>query len=236
MVAGAEFRPADARERLLRAAMEGFGQHGFAAASTRGIAAAAGVNLQAINYYFGGKRGLYLAVADHIAERIEAHTAALSSVARARFASGAKSVTPEEAQQLLAEMLGRVAAILFDDQWTPIARFMVREQMDPSDAFERIYGRVMEPYLEMARRIVGAVTGDDPRSTRTRLRTLSLAGSIIFFRIAHATAQRQLGWTTVGPRELASLRELIRETVAAVAAGGKARKAAKGKKGSRRST
>lgn len=50
-----------ARTRLLRASLHLFAQHGYARTSTREIAQAAGVNLSAIRYYFGGKAGLYRA-------------------------------------------------------------------------------------------------------------------------------------------------------------------------------
>lgn len=224
MVAKTSSRSAAARERLLRAAIDVFGRSGFAGASTRTIANAAGVNLQSITYYFGGKHGLYLAAADHIAELIGAQIGPAARRVQARFARRGGRVTVAEARAMLAEMLGAVAGILFDEEWTPMARFIVREQMDPSEAFDRLYARVMEPQLEVARRIVGIITGDDPRTTRVRLRTLSLVGSIIFFRIAHGAALRQLGWTRVGPRELGAIEELIRETAASVAGGDRKKK------------
>ena len=52
---------AEARERLLRAAVKLFADKGFAKASTREIAQAAGTNVAAISYYFGDKAGLYRA-------------------------------------------------------------------------------------------------------------------------------------------------------------------------------
>ena len=50
-----------ARERLLHAALKLFADKGFAKASTREIAQAAGTNIAAISYYFGDKAGLYRA-------------------------------------------------------------------------------------------------------------------------------------------------------------------------------
>ncbi len=50
------------RERLLRAGLALFAQHGFAKTSTREIAEAAHTNIAAISYYFGDKAGLYRAV------------------------------------------------------------------------------------------------------------------------------------------------------------------------------
>ncbi|MER7245137.1 TetR family transcriptional regulator [Kribbella sp. NPDC000426] len=52
------------RQQLLDAAVIEFGAHGFAGARVGEIAARAGVNKQLISYYFGGKEGLYRAVAD----------------------------------------------------------------------------------------------------------------------------------------------------------------------------
>jgi TetR/AcrR family transcriptional regulator, regulator of cefoperazone and chloramphenicol sensitivity len=50
------------RERLLRAGLALFAQHGFANTSTREIAESAHTNIAAISYYFGDKAGLYRAV------------------------------------------------------------------------------------------------------------------------------------------------------------------------------
>ncbi|MFC6156089.1 TetR/AcrR family transcriptional regulator [Kribbella sp. NPDC058693] len=52
------------RQQLLDAAVIEFGAHGFGGARVSEIAARAGVNKQLISYYFGGKEGLYKAVAD----------------------------------------------------------------------------------------------------------------------------------------------------------------------------
>ena len=48
-----------ARERIIDAATDIFGTHGFKAATLRAIANLAGVNVAAVNYYFGDKQGLY---------------------------------------------------------------------------------------------------------------------------------------------------------------------------------
>jgi TetR/AcrR family transcriptional regulator len=62
--AGAE-RQRDAersRQALLDAALDEFSERGYAGARVADIARRAGVNKQLINYYFGSKEGLYLAV------------------------------------------------------------------------------------------------------------------------------------------------------------------------------
>lgn len=57
------------RAALLDAAQAEFAEKGFAGARVDAIAAGAGLNKQLISYYFGGKRGLYDAVAERLASR-----------------------------------------------------------------------------------------------------------------------------------------------------------------------
>ncbi|WP_242884594.1 TetR/AcrR family transcriptional regulator [Actinomadura litoris] len=57
------------RRLLLDAALDEFSAKGFAGARVQDIADRAGVNKQLINYYFGGKEGLYLAIGRRWLER-----------------------------------------------------------------------------------------------------------------------------------------------------------------------
>ena len=59
-------KPDHARQALLLAAIEAFGEHGEAGARTDAIAKAAGVNKALLHYYFGTKDALYGAVLEHV--------------------------------------------------------------------------------------------------------------------------------------------------------------------------
>ncbi len=84
----------NARDRLLEAAAACFAERGFRDTSVRDITAAAGCNVAAVNYHFGGKDSLYAAVFDERlaelrARRVEAldslmqrHTPSLEEVLR----------------------------------------------------------------------------------------------------------------------------------------------------------
>src|SRR6516165_651681 len=63
----------ETRARIIAAALKLFGEHGFAGASTRDIAAEAGVNAPALQYYFDNKEGVYLACVEHIVSRVWGH-------------------------------------------------------------------------------------------------------------------------------------------------------------------
>jgi AcrR family transcriptional regulator len=54
--------PAETRRQILRAAEESFAASGFVGATTREVAALAGVNVATLHYHFGNKERLYRAV------------------------------------------------------------------------------------------------------------------------------------------------------------------------------
>src|SRR5580704_5764986 len=67
---GGYARGEETRARIVATALRVFGEEGFNKASTRQIAADAGVNPPALQYYFGGKEGLHRACAQHIIDRV----------------------------------------------------------------------------------------------------------------------------------------------------------------------
>src|SRR5919206_179985 len=56
----------DARKRILTAALEVFGERGFSGASTREIAARAGVTQPLVHYHFATKDALWRAAVDEL--------------------------------------------------------------------------------------------------------------------------------------------------------------------------
>ena len=58
----------DPRDRILLAAGREFAEKGYEAATVRDICLAAGVNLAAVNYYFGDKKRLYTESVKHAHE------------------------------------------------------------------------------------------------------------------------------------------------------------------------
>src|SRR5258708_25484716 len=96
-------RGEDTRRRILETALDLFSAHGYEGASTRQIAEGAGVNLPAIQYYFGNKEGLYRAIIDDITALTDRHMAALAE--RVRTALDTPETPREALAALLCEML-----------------------------------------------------------------------------------------------------------------------------------
>lgn len=207
------------REKLLLAALELFGQYGFDGVSTRKLAEQAGVNLQAINYYFGNKRGLYNAVADYLIDRLQVRIGERRKLVLGRLAeaqSGGRPIDADEARAILT-VLGETMLTLFaDDESAVWVRYMVREQAEPTEAYDRIYAGFMQPMLAAVRYLVGILLEADPDSERVRLRTLSLVGSLIVYRVGRATILREMGWSAVGSEESAAIRSIAAELVASI--------------------
>jgi TetR/AcrR family transcriptional regulator, regulator of cefoperazone and chloramphenicol sensitivity len=99
--AGGYVRGDETRLRIIEAAIELFGEHGFDGASTRDIAARAGVNAPALQYYFENKEGVFRACAEHIADEtwrnFEPVVAHATEVLRRKSGSGAASKAASQA-------------------------------------------------------------------------------------------------------------------------------------------
>ena len=85
---GSQQRGEDTRRRILEAAFELFASDGFEGASTRTLAERAGVNLPAIQYYFGSKEGLYRAVVEQFRQQMESRVALSSNASEPNWSVG----------------------------------------------------------------------------------------------------------------------------------------------------
>lgn len=204
----------DTRAKLIRAALTVFSREGYAAATTRMIAAESGANLQAITYYFGGKPELYQGVVQHIADAMSAHIRPAADAIEARLASGA--VTPADARDMVLFALKAIAHVLLVEASDDWARIILREQMQPTAAFEMLFSGGMGRMLALLVRLVAIALGLAPDDPETRARALALLGQVLIFRMARAAALRTLDWERLGPGELAILERAICANASAI--------------------
>ncbi|AJD45139.1 TetR family transcriptional regulator protein (plasmid) [Rhizobium gallicum bv. gallicum R602sp] len=205
------------RERLLAAALDVFGRYGFDGASTRKLADTAGVNLQAIPYYFGSKEGLYIATAEYLAGIVAGHVAGIRHRVGRHLEEIDETNTPlnvSQARLFLTEIVETMVVLFVSKESEAWARFIIREQLEPTAAFERVYAGIMGPMINMARRLIGAILKDDPASENVRLRTLSFVGSLLVFRMANAAVLAQMEWDFIGKEQIATLQAHARNLVA----------------------
>ncbi len=193
------------RAALVRTALDLFGARGYEATSTREIAAAAGANIAAIAYHFGGKEGLRLACADFVVATIdEVFAGALGEAGRI------EALAPDEARDLLARVVSAmIDGIVARDAARQIARFVVREMFEPSTAFERVYAGVMGPMHVKACQIWSRATGAPAESDGTRLAVFALIAQIIYFRLARPAVLRRMDWRDIGPSQASAIKRVV---------------------------
>lgn len=196
--------PAPTNDRLLETAVDLFGRKGLEGVSTRALAAAADTAMSSITYHYGGKEGLYLATARHIAEKIESGLgpalALLPSIDK---------IKPEEALPHILTVVDGMLGLMLNPQSAAWARFIVREQMEPTEAFQILYRHIFD---RVAGRVIALVEhyGNGRWSREdARLKVVSILGQIVVFRVARATALRFMEWDDVDPVHAAKIRRAV---------------------------
>jgi len=201
----------ETRQKLISAALDLFGRIGFEATSTRAIAQAAGANIGSIKYHFGGKEGLYAAVAEHIAEGISGTILPIIAESRARPGEP----TPDTAREvLIAILLGFNHLMVANPETEGWARFIMREQMAPSVAFDILYEGVMGRAHGFMTELVAKITGDPPESPAARLTAFAMIGQVLIFRVARAAVMRRMDWQRIGRSEEVLIKDTLQRSVA----------------------
>lgn len=235
------------RTALLDAATRIFGRDGFSAATTKAIAREAGANQALISYHFGGKEGLYAAVIEHIVDEItsrvgpvaagvEAERKALERAAGsaagesgpagragnagANDAPASLDAAHERYLDLLCRILDALVDVLTSDDSMPWARIIVREQQEPSAAFEVLYSRVQGGMLLQVALLIARISGRRTSSSADRLTALTIMGQVLMFRVARATTMRFMEWDALRPREIKRIKRMLRHNVRAMLSAG----------------
>lgn len=192
--------------QLLDAAIDQFGRLGFEGASTREIARAGGTAMSSITYHFGGKKGLYLAAAEHIARCIAERQAPVFAAAQA-----AMHKDEAAAREAVLAMLDSMALMMLSPETEPWSRFIIREQQYPTEAFDRIFEGAMQPMIEGFLMLVARLRSDlDERDARAT--AVMLFGQVLVLRAGRESVRRILGVERLDAEAAAVLRARMRAT------------------------
>jgi AcrR family transcriptional regulator len=203
----------DPRSKLLDVAIEHFGEAGFKGASTRAIAAQVGTMMSSITYHFGSKDGLYLAAARHIGCLMQAWMA--PGLAHAEAIYDVRG-DPDAAREALHFLFDHVVEALNAEENEAVARFIFREQAEPSEAFTIIYDGAMGAMFEIIIHLLLAAVGRRISEAEARLRSLTLFGQVLVFRVSRASVLRTNDWVMIGPEQLAAIKRVIRDQLNAI--------------------
>lgn len=201
---------AGTRDALIRAGLDLFGRHGFEASSIREIAQAAGVNSAGIAYHFGGKDGLRQACAEAIVATMR------QRVFGAAAMPPLEGLTPGAAVELLLAIVSRVTAFAARaPESEMIARFVVREMMEPSLAFETLYEGLVGPVHGRLCLLWAMATGMEAEAQETRLAVFATIGQVLYFRLARPAVMRRMGWSAMDEEQSEAIAAVIRANVGA---------------------
>lgn len=158
-------RPQDpTRERILEAALPVFAQLGFDGASTRKLAEAAGVNVATLAYWFGDKRGLYLAVLTRLNEAMSASF---------------PTTLPMGTGSDFVEAVVRQAWRFVREHRAPI-RLQLRHVLDQGRHAEEVFGQWSAPLMARADQLIVAFRPEWPEADR-RVLVLTLLHALVRF-------------------------------------------------------
>jgi AcrR family transcriptional regulator len=195
------------QHRLLDIAVREFSLKGLEGASTREIAAAAGTVMSSITYHYGGKEGLYLATADYIAEQMGRGMAdAPVDIAEPG---------PAEARRALHDLFDRFVIKMMDEQTADYSLFIVREQTNPTEAFDRIWrgmmGRMMERVVDLV-----CIASGRRDAKAARVTAITLLGQVIVLRASRASCLKLLQTDDFEAEDIAALRARVSANIDAI--------------------
>lgn len=163
----------DPKERILSAAGEEFAERGFESTTVRDICLAAGVNVAAVNYYFGDKQKLY-----NEAVR-QAHQRLVAQVPLSPWPEG----TP--AREKLRSFIGNVLERMLGfgrPRWE--TRLMLREVLHPTDACRDLVQDYIRPQFERLVAILDELADRQLDAAHLRRLSVSIFGQMFVYRAA----------------------------------------------------
>lgn len=213
--AAKQVRGDSTRLALIEAALVVFGRDGFDAASTRSIADLAGANQASIAYHFGSKRGLYIAVFEHI-------DAALSHMLRPLAAkvmncSACATNTDEGRIQAIKGIryilfgLVDLYGELMSPNWVSL---VMHEQQMPSDAFDVLYQGFYGQAVQRLADLIGTVLAEED-TKRAKILGLMFVGQILSFTSARTTATRLLQVDKLRTEEMDIIKHFVEQNLCA---------------------
>jgi AcrR family transcriptional regulator len=212
---GSHQRGEETRGRILDAALELFAASGFEGASTRAIAERAGVNLPAIQYYFGSKEGLYRAVVEQFRREMQAGVTPIVQRIRAELAKDQPA--RRRLVDLLCDMLDIIITLILDDSVPnreSRQQFFARMEVEPNAAVDALQDEMVRhvcaPCCEIISRLIGRPSTDE----LVLLHAMTIIGQAKIF-CGWGTNQI-LHWDVIGEARIQSAQSIVRQHIKAI--------------------
>jgi AcrR family transcriptional regulator len=172
----------DVKNRILEEAGEIFADRGFRETTVREICRRAGVNLAAVNYHFGDKERLYMAVIKHYKE-----------MASQKYQQNdfVRDHDPYDVQ-LTAFIKSFMFHILGEGHESCFGRLMSREYIEPTSALDVIIEEEFRPFFNRLNTIVRQLLGKETDEEKVILCSMSVLGQCLYFKHSRPVISRLL--------------------------------------------
>lgn len=202
----------ETKRRLIEAGLELFGHYSFDGVTTRNITDRANVNLASIQYYFGGKEGLYLAVAQSIVQRVQSWME--DEISRIEGILRNENPDKHTGFRLLCELLDKILChALGESQANKWMGILLREQLEPTAAFDIFYDGFLDPVQHCFRQLIGRLLELPEDDQEIKLRSYVLVGSVLMFHVSRAEVGRTLNWKAYNSEQIETIRRVVLDHV-----------------------
>lgn len=189
----------ETRDRLREVATALFAERGFRKVTVREICHAARANVAAVNYHFGDKFGLYMAI-------MEDGIAIMRESNRLAEEAGRGLPPDQRLRAFLHVFLSRVAGSDITDKGSWISSCMSREMEEPTAAMDIVIKEVIEPRLAYLGAAIAELLGCPMSDNRVKRCFASIQGQCLIYR-PHLVRERLLGIS--GPIDVAAVADHI---------------------------
>lgn len=150
------------QNKLLQTAAHLFAQYGFSGTSVRQIVEEANVNIAAINYHFGDKRGLYLATIRYLVD--QTNDWMFGGEKGIALPEDVCALSHEEMLSLFEKIQGRMLDLLFSRKTIVLERIFRHADMETSQDLVEILLEYKTRFNEVLYQILSCLTGLEKNS------------------------------------------------------------------------
>ncbi|MGV8059171.1 MAG: CerR family C-terminal domain-containing protein [Smithellaceae bacterium] len=184
---------------IIEAAGEIFVEKGFYTTTVRQICTRAGVNLAAINYYFGDKKKLYMEVLHYYQD-----------IAFQKYPPNLGIKEGDSPRQKINSFVHSMIMRIFEEgNPTWFGKLLAREFIEPTGALDLLIKEVIRPYFVILAAIVKEILGREATKETVYLCAMSIVGQCLYFRNSPSIVGRILKKEKFSQQEIITLAEHI---------------------------
>jgi AcrR family transcriptional regulator len=214
--AGGYARGEETRDRIIQAAFKVFADEGYLGASTRRIAAEAGVNPPALQYYFDSKEGLHRACGQFIVDLAMTTLSPAIDRASAALAGDRREAVVEALVEVVDVLAGLAMTKAEGDGWS---RFMLRcDADDGGPAFNVVESGIATPIKSVTVDLAAAALGLKPEDEEARLRAIMILSQLSALSTKRDSTLMMMDWPDFGEGRGQAFRTVLADHVRKLAA------------------